>query len=90
MKPLYDRYRLVKQMLTRASITPILVSKTNAISGLGFVFFYFQTARLPLEELVLLFHKIHLSCGRFKMLFYLRHREQSSSKLSVTLVALGK
>ena len=24
-KPLYDRYRLVKQMLTRASITPITV-----------------------------------------------------------------
>ncbi|KAG8506562.1 Protein FAM13B, partial [Galemys pyrenaicus] len=26
VKPLYDRYRLVKQMLTRASITPVLVS----------------------------------------------------------------
>jgi hypothetical protein len=29
VKPLYDRYRLVKQMLTRASITPVLVSKTT-------------------------------------------------------------
>lgn len=29
VKPLYDRYRLVKQMLTRASITPVLVSKLN-------------------------------------------------------------
>ena len=26
VKPLYDRYRLVKQMLTRVSITPITVS----------------------------------------------------------------
>lgn len=26
VKPLYDRYRLVKQMLTRVSITPIIVS----------------------------------------------------------------
>ena len=25
VKPLYDRYRLVKQMLTRVSITPIIV-----------------------------------------------------------------
>lgn len=29
MKPLYERYRLVKQMLTRASITPVLVSKAH-------------------------------------------------------------
>ncbi|XP_062331888.1 protein FAM13B isoform X3 [Osmerus eperlanus] len=28
-KPLYDRYRLVKQMLTRASITPITVSPSS-------------------------------------------------------------
>uniref|UniRef100_A0A672ZEM0 Family with sequence similarity 13 member B n=1 Tax=Sphaeramia orbicularis TaxID=375764 RepID=A0A672ZEM0_9TELE len=29
MKPLYDRYRLVKQMLTRVSITPITVSPSS-------------------------------------------------------------
>ncbi|KAM4621977.1 protein FAM13B isoform 2-T3 [Polymixia lowei] len=29
VKPLYDRYRLVKQMLTRVSITPIIVSPTS-------------------------------------------------------------
>ncbi|KAM6976909.1 protein FAM13B [Aplochiton taeniatus] len=29
VKPLYDRYRLVKQMLTRASITPITVSPSS-------------------------------------------------------------
>ncbi|XP_047441851.1 protein FAM13B isoform X5 [Mugil cephalus] len=29
VKPLYDRYRLVKQMLTRVSITPITVSPTS-------------------------------------------------------------
>ncbi|XP_023559142.1 protein FAM13B [Octodon degus] len=32
VKPLYDRYRLVKQMLTRASITPILSSLENSES----------------------------------------------------------
>ncbi|XP_035599961.1 protein FAM13B-like isoform X3 [Oncorhynchus keta] len=29
VKPLYDRYRLVKQMLTRASITPIIASPSS-------------------------------------------------------------
>uniref|UniRef100_A0A8C2GYG6 Family with sequence similarity 13 member B n=1 Tax=Cyprinus carpio TaxID=7962 RepID=A0A8C2GYG6_CYPCA len=29
VKPLYDRYRLVKQMLTRVSITPIIVSPSS-------------------------------------------------------------
>uniref|UniRef100_A0A8C7QE93 Family with sequence similarity 13 member B n=1 Tax=Oncorhynchus mykiss TaxID=8022 RepID=A0A8C7QE93_ONCMY len=29
IKPLYDRYRLVKQMLTRASITPIIASPSS-------------------------------------------------------------
>ncbi|XP_010779460.1 protein FAM13B-like [Notothenia coriiceps] len=29
VKPLYDRYRLVKQMLTRVSITPITVSPSS-------------------------------------------------------------
>lgn len=29
MKPLYDRYRLVKQMLTRVSITPVTVSPSS-------------------------------------------------------------
>ncbi|XP_071771194.1 protein FAM13B isoform X2 [Centroberyx gerrardi] len=29
VKPLYDRYRLVKQMLTRVSITPIVVSPSS-------------------------------------------------------------
>lgn len=28
VKPLYDRYRLVKQMLTRVSITPVTVSSS--------------------------------------------------------------
>ncbi|KAL2089220.1 hypothetical protein ACEWY4_016119 [Coilia grayii] len=29
VKPLYDRYRLIKQMLTRVSITPIIASPTS-------------------------------------------------------------
>ncbi|KFZ53753.1 Protein FAM13B [Antrostomus carolinensis] len=33
VKPLYDRYRLVKQMLTRASITPILGSPSTKRRG---------------------------------------------------------
>lgn len=33
VKPLYDRYRLVKQMLTRASITPILGSPSSKRRG---------------------------------------------------------
>lgn len=33
VKPLYDRYRLVKQMLTRASITPVLGSPSTKRRG---------------------------------------------------------
>uniref|UniRef100_H0XFK5 Protein FAM13B n=1 Tax=Otolemur garnettii TaxID=30611 RepID=H0XFK5_OTOGA len=33
VKPLYDRYRLVKQMLTRASVTPILGSPSTKRRG---------------------------------------------------------
>lgn len=31
MKPLYDRYRLVKQILSRASTIPIIVSTPRAV-----------------------------------------------------------
>lgn len=31
MKPLYDRYRLVKQILSRASTVPIIVSPSTAV-----------------------------------------------------------
>lgn len=33
VKPLYDRYRLVKQMLTRVSITPVTVREQKKSSS---------------------------------------------------------
>lgn len=33
VKPLYDRYRLVKQMLTRISITPVTVREKREKSS---------------------------------------------------------
>lgn len=35
VKPLYDRYRLVKQMLTRVSITPIIVRPSSFLNIIG-------------------------------------------------------
>uniref|UniRef100_A0A4W3ICW3 Family with sequence similarity 13 member A n=1 Tax=Callorhinchus milii TaxID=7868 RepID=A0A4W3ICW3_CALMI len=37
MKPLYDRYRLVKQILSRATTIPVIVSTRCCIPGVAFV-----------------------------------------------------
>ncbi len=45
MKPLYDRYRLVKQILCRASTIPVIVSVTS----LSFLFLFFPSTAAKLS-----------------------------------------
>lgn len=47
MKPLYDRYRLVKQILCRASTIPVIVSITS-LSSFPLLFFFLSCPVAPL------------------------------------------
>lgn len=82
MKPLYDRYRLVKQILSRANTIPIIVSRTF----LGGLFLWFQAEEAGITTLFHTTQSLRLSLN----LPYHSKIKQISESMTHLILKLGK